>query len=123
MPVVNQTYAVNSIVLPNAGTYIIQGQETLIVESVAVVCNLAASPVPLRSLPPKGLTTSVMGPFKDETLGTIPIFGYYSTATAGITITLWCTPTNGYGYAWASATNGLTDTNLSGSTLTALQVQ
>jgi hypothetical protein len=123
MPVEGQAYAVNSIVLPNAGTYIIQGQETLSTEFTAVECSLAASPVALRSLPPKGLTQSFLPYSDNEVQGTMPIFGYYSTTAAGMTVTLWCTSYGGEGYVWAFATGGSYNSNQSASVLTALQVQ
>jgi hypothetical protein len=123
MPVEGQAYAVNSVVLPDAGTYIVQGQETLDVESTGAVCNLAASPVALRSLPPKGLTQSAIGPFQDETVVTIPIFGYYSTSAPGTTITLWCQTSGGEGYGWAHANGSIHDNTQSSSLLTAVQVK
>lgn len=107
----------NSIVLPNTGTYLIQGQQT-VEGSFEIYCFLSASPVqhPLANL---GLSGGIAGSSSDAigTWATIPITGYFAASVAPTTITLWCGEfSDGEGYAYPVYGQAT-------SLLTALQVQ
>ena len=131
-----QPHLVNSLGLPNGGTYIIQGTQSFQV-SFSINCYVAAVPLGRRALVDEsrpvadvsvpvgngGLPAFLVGT-SDDGLNlnvTVPIFGYYVAPTGGATIQLWCRPdvpatAVAHGY-------GETGEPQSASMLSALQIQ
>jgi hypothetical protein len=121
MPGDGQNYFVNSILLPNPGTYLIQGQETF-QASWEIYCWVSATPVNIHFRPSLGLPAIIVGSSADAyTWATVPIVGYYIAPQAGMTLTLWCKTTEP-ATAFAQP-DGASGTGQTASMLTALQVQ
>jgi hypothetical protein len=106
-----QTFAVNSLVLPNVGTYVIGGQQTISslnpssIGTIVAECFLSDG---VNQSP--GLTTSTQS-LSFSTI--LPLAGYYVATSAPVTLTEYC---------------GVSDSDVSDSTahpglLTAIQVQ
>jgi hypothetical protein len=88
----NGVGTVNAIVLPKAGTYVIGGQQTLIVDPTTaltpVLCytsNQAGSSTALTDGPYSMTTVQAPGGYV-----TLPLSGYYIAETAPVTIYLEC---------------------------------
>lgn len=117
-----QNQEINSIVLPNAGTYLIQGQEAFEAYSV-VYCYVSATPVNIRFRPSLGLPAIISGSSDEgDTYATVPIGGYYIAPQAGMTLTLWCRsiePATAFAQSFGA---GIEEDHVA-SMLTALQVQ
>jgi hypothetical protein len=122
IPAGGQDVEVNSIVLPNTGTYLIQGEEAF-EDNSAVYCYVAATPVNIRFRPSLGLPGFITGSTNDSDFhSTVPIVGYYIAPQAGMTLTLWCRsiyPAT----AFAQGPGADIAEDHVGSMLTALQVQ
>jgi hypothetical protein len=116
-----QNHAINSIVLPNAGTYLIQGQESF-EANWEVWCWVSATPVNIRFRPSPGLPAIIVGSSGGITWATVPIVGYYTAPQAGMTLTLWCR-TIEPATAYAQSAGATLDDPHVASMLTALQVQ
>jgi hypothetical protein len=117
-----QDVEINSIILPNAGTYLIQGQEVF-EDNSAVYCYVSATPVNIRFRPSPGLPGFVTGSTNDSDFySTVPIGGYYIAPQAGMTLTLLCR-TIVQATAFAQSTGAGIANDHAGSMLTALQVQ
>ena len=117
-----QNHVINSIVLPNAGTYLIQGQEAFEADW-EVYCWVDATPVNLHFRPSLGLPGIILGSTDDaNTYATVPIIGYYIALQAGMTLTLWCRTTEP-ATAFARSPGDSFAEDHAGSMLTALQVQ
>ena len=113
---------VSTIVLPNPGTYIIDGGESINMTQYSpfqvgvAMCellpqgNLPGNPFPV-GLPRSVFTTGAL----DNQNVLLPLHGYYVATTAPLTLTLYC-------FAGSAATVTAEPTS-SGSTLTAIQVQ
>jgi hypothetical protein len=82
---------VNAIVLPKVGTYVIGGQQTLIVNPTTAV-----TPVLCYTSSQAGGTALTYGPYSMSTVQapggyvTLPLSGYYVAETAPVTIYLEC---------------------------------
>ena len=117
-----QNHVINSIVLPNAGTYLIQGQEAFEADWV-VSCWVDATPVNLHFRPSLGLPGIILGSTDGaSTYATVPIIGYYIAPQAGMTLTLWCR-TTAPATAFARSPGDSIAEDHAASMLTALQVQ
>lgn len=117
-----QNVEINSIVLPNAGTYLIQGQEAF-EDNSAVYCYVSATPVNIRFRPSLGLPGFIVGSNNDSDFySTVPIGGYYIAPQAGMTLTLWCRTIEQATAFAQSPGDGILKDHVA-SMLTALQVQ
>jgi hypothetical protein len=132
-----QNHLVNSLGIPNGGTYLIQGMQALQVD-MNIYCWVAAIPLGRRELAHEsrpvanasvpvgngGLPAFHVGTQAETDLfATVPIFGYYVAPAGGATIQLWCRQDlDAIAFAHASGANGLDDTQTA-SMLSALQIQ
>jgi hypothetical protein len=116
-----QNHVINSIFLPNAGTYLIQGQESF-ETNWEVWCYVSATPVNIRFRPSPGLPGIIVGSSGAITWATVPIVGYYTAPQAGMTLTLWCRSIEP-ATAYAQGPGADVAEDHAGSMLTALQVQ
>lgn len=115
-------YAVNSIVLPNTGTYLIQGQETFDEDGVSGMgwCFLSASPVqhPLANTGLPEIDLAVDGSYE-----TLPIIGAFTASVAPTTLTLWCAAITDWTHGVETGIIAQGKDVQTTSLLTALQVQ
>jgi hypothetical protein len=133
-----QNHLVNSLGIPNGGTYILQGMQAFDVDQ-NLYCWVAAIPLGRResaregrsiahaSVPVEngGLPAFHVGTSTDnlDVYTVVPIFGYYVAPAGGATIQLWCRQDrDAIAFAHASGANGLDDTQTA-SMLSALQVR
>lgn len=116
-------HAINSIVLPNAGTYLIQGQESFQVAST-MYCWVSASPADRRPNSTIGLPAFMTGSSADDLItdATVPILGYYVAIVPGVTLTLWCR-SDEQATAVAQSAAATANEYQAASMLTVLQVQ